>query len=509
MADYNQEFVASSARTGLFVPLLTMVALFVVGAAIIIRRGLRVGFTADGEAERDLPPQPAARGWPRGRLALALGVAVVLNLMTLANLDAAARQSISALRSDAYALAMSVAPQPVPDEENAATYYLQAFQALDRMYKNLDRPENRWYKAWSDASDSDKEEEVDYGTAEATAFVEAHQGEINLLRTGATLPHYYYDRNYGQTDVTTLLPDIQGMRGGARLLAIHARWSDIRGDTKSALADVTAMAGLARHAGEDVFAVTILVGAAIDRIAFDTLQTILRSRNPSAEELAAARVNHLFSYQRQMNRILRGEEATILNTMAEIDSALAWSTPKWLGGTNSGAVSVFGLGPCYRAFVLLPMMARFRREMEHLYTCTSLPYSEFETQRLELESNWQGGLASIAPTTSATIETTYRADACNLVAYTALAMHRYRAEHGRFPDTLEELTPEIIPIVPGDPYVEQTLRLEKTDRGWVVYSVGPDTTDDHGTPASAEQKHHVLFKGDIGFEYAEEEKAEE
>jgi hypothetical protein len=102
------------------------------------------------------------------------------------------------------------------------------------------------------------------------------------------------------------------------------------------------------------------------------------------------------------------------------------------------------------------------------------------------------------------VESTFRTDARNLVAYTALAMHRYRAAHGRFPDKLAELSPEIIPLVPADPYDDRPLRLEKTERGWIVYSVGPDTTDNHGDPWDWDAK-----KGDWGFEYEEKAKGKE
>jgi hypothetical protein len=99
------------------------------------------------------------------------------------------------------------------------------------------------------------------------------------------------------------------------------------------------------------------------------------------------------------------------------------------------------------------------------------------------------------------INYTYRVDAQNLVAYTALAMHRYRAAHGQFPETLSELAPDTIPIVPGDPFDDKPLKLERNDRGWIVYSIGPDTADDHGRPLALDSKQP---RGDISFEYVEE-----
>jgi hypothetical protein len=513
IGNYRLEAGTFPMATGLSAPLIAMAIVFALGACVVIWRGHRRLSVAEGEMLTDTDRRPAAQSWPRGKLALAFGVAAALGLMTLSNLDAAARQSIGELRGESYALAMSLAPQPVADEENAATYYAQAFEALDRLYANQDRPENRFYKAWSEADDNDV---IDYASAAATEFCQAHQGEVELLRTGAALPHYYYDRNYGQIDVATLLPDIQNMRGGARLLDIHARWSLTQSNLKGALADVTAIGGLARHAAGDVFVVTMLVGAALDGVAFDTLQASLRSAYPTADELAAARVNHLFSYRRQVSRVLRGDEVAMLNTMFDMDSALALSTATWLTGADRESTyfgytargfAMTGLSPVYRTFVLLPMMARYRREMDRLHASTSMPYAEFQERRVALEADFQSqGGAMSAGSLFSSLETTYRADARNLVAYTALAMHRYRAEHGKFPDTLEALTPTTIAIVPSDPYIEQPLKLAKSDRGWVVYSVGPDRADNHGAPPGTDQKGLVQFQGDIGFEYVEPEK---
>jgi hypothetical protein len=507
--DYDQEFVGGNAKTGLFVPLVVMTAVFAVAAAIIVRRGLRTraGIYLADQAMAG----PAARGWSRGRLAVALGVAVVLCLMTLANLDAAARASMNTLRSEAYELAMSVAPQPVADEENAATYYAPAVESLLR---DVDPHRAGEHRFWVEAVDALTlpEGTFDYGSAEVTEFVEAHRGEVEMLRKGAALPHYYYDRNYGQIDVATLLPDIQAMREAARLLAIHGRWSAATGDAKNALADVTAIGGVARHAGGDPFAVTMLVGASLDKTAFDLLQTVLRTQTPPADALEQARVNHLFSYRRQTNRILRGEEAAMLNTMVQLDSALAMSTAKWLGGTDpqstyfghtSGMISALGVGPLYRVFVLLPAMAAYRRGMEQAYVSASMPYAEFTARMERMRPHWeeQGVFVSSLSYALPLVKSCYRSDAFNLVAYTALAMHRYRAAHNRFPETLAELTPEVIPIVPSDPFDQKPLKLKQTERGWIIYSVGPDMRDDGGRPLD-----QSTDKGDIDFEF--EEKAE-
>lgn len=62
-----------------------------------------------------------------------------------------------------------------------------------------------------------------------------------------------------------------------------------------------------------------------------------------------------------------------------------------------------------------------------------------------------------------------------------LAVERYRLAHGALPETLRDLVPRYIPDVPLDPFDGKPLRYKRLERGYAVYSVGPDGNDDGGT----------------------------
>ena len=89
---------------------------------------------------------PRAATWPRGKLAAGLAVAIALHLMTFWNLDLAVRQRVETLRVEAGAIALSVAPVPVLDRDNAALLYEQAFQARPR--RRGPRPYAEKWSAW-------------------------------------------------------------------------------------------------------------------------------------------------------------------------------------------------------------------------------------------------------------------------------------------------------------------------------------------------------------------------
>ena len=65
-------------------------------------------------------------------------------------------------------------------------------------------------------------------------------------------------------------------------------------------------------------------------------------------------------------------------------------------------------------------------------------------------------------------------------AVAALAAERYRRQHGRWPDSLDALVPAFLPEVPLDPHDGKRLHYRRLTDGVVIYSVGPDLTDNGG-----------------------------
>jgi hypothetical protein len=78
----------------------------------------------------------------------------------------------------------------------------------------------------------------------------------------------------------------------------------------------------------------------------------------------------------------------------------------------------------------------------------------------------------------------------------ALAAERYRRAHGRWPEALDRLTPELLSAVPLDPFDGAPLRLARLDDGLVLYSVGFDGQDDGGRLAANWRSDQ---SGDLGF----------
>lgn len=91
-----------------------------------------------------------------------------------------------------------------------------------------------------------------------------------------------------------------------------------------------------------------------------------------------------------------------------------------------------------------------------------------------------------------------KADAHARLAVVALAVERWRLSHGgQVPGSLAELAPNFLPAVPPDPFDGRPLRYKKQAKGYVIYSIGEDFTDDGGREQPAEATHS--FHYDITF----------
>jgi hypothetical protein len=64
--------------------------------------------------------------------------------------------------------------------------------------------------------------------------------------------------------------------------------------------------------------------------------------------------------------------------------------------------------------------------------------------------------------------------------HVAFALAAYKADHGRYPMKLEQLTPKYLARVPGDLFSGKPLICRLTEKGYLLYSVGVNGQDDQG-----------------------------
>lgn len=68
---------------------------------------------------------------------------------------------------------------------------------------------------------------------------------------------------------------------------------------------------------------------------------------------------------------------------------------------------------------------------------------------------------------------------------TALGIERHRLATGKFPDALDELVPTYLSSLPADPFDGRPVRYKRTEKGFVVYSIGEDAEDNGGNETNS------------------------
>ena len=77
------------------------------------------------------------------------------------------------------------------------------------------------------------------------------------------------------------------------------------------------------------------------------------------------------------------------------------------------------------------------------------------------------------------------------ICRTGLALKLYKAKNGTYTEKLEGLAPQFLNEIPIDPFSGEKLIYKKSDKGFILYSLGPNMKDDGGIDAKEKK-----WKGD-------------
>jgi hypothetical protein len=474
-------------RTGLLIPAISLAALFLIGAVSIVAVGGRGGGKSKSASAR----------WPAGRLALFGLLAVLLNFVTFWNLDAAVLQRLASLRAEASAVASAVAPIRVVDSENAAFLYDQAFESI--------KADTAWPDEWDEATwrTMVNDQPIDVLAAPLPELLERHKGTLRLLRQAAARPACYFDRDYTRPSIHMLLPELLELRRAAQLLLLNARYQAAQGNLQAAVHDIDTVLRISRHVSNEPFVAGLLVTMAVHNEAVQTLDDIVDGHELDEPALMALELTDTLPFRRLMNKALRLEEAFGLSIFCELDSRedfFTWASEIY-GGTGP---AIPGTAALYRVLLLSQDLGSYREKLQLLQSLTRNPYYEVadlwkETER-ERKRDPGGFLtALLLPALSRMGRATVESDGYQVVGRVAVALLRYRARQGSFPDDLSPLSPELLPFVPLDPATGKPLVYVKSETGFLLYSLGPDRVDDGGAPHS-----RIRTTGDIIFRYQRE-----
>jgi hypothetical protein len=440
------------ARAPWFLYTLTWLAAFTVTGVWLLRNG----------SHRPAPglARPAA-SWPRGKLWLGLGGAVLALGFTFWNLDLSARADLAIARQEAGALLLDLAGPPVDGAENAARVYAEAAKEIGEAVPTHPVP---WL---TDPKDS-----------ELVALVKQHEHTLTLLRQAAAMPRCNFDRRRSLLDAVSNPPERLQLRRALMLLAADARFQAAQGKLTRAFENVSAMLGIIRHGSE----LGLLWGS--EREAWRTLEDVLRLAPAGKEPLPALTLPELPSLVRKIR-----EEQTLLGMIMPAVASqpdLVLEEIRRNDGPWAEWLLEAAVVPA-RVFLVPDDLAEMRRLIAYYQNAPRSAREESPKDWAALRQSVQTdptslyGLVFTRPkfekllidgSALATLRQTGRA---------GLAAAAYQRKHGRYPERLEQLAPEFLPAMPVDPRDGQPLRIRHFAEGAVIYGPQDGTAAEGGT----------------------------
>ena len=367
-------------------------------------------------------------------------------------------------------------------------------------------------------------------------FLTEHQPALAELRRAAAKSHLGYEIGFGtrpsdralfgeiHADEThageahppligALLLQLQPMRSAAQLLAADVARAADAGDPLTAHQDVVAILGMSRQAGETPFLVGGLVGMVIEQQACDAIQRVLTVRPQlwSGEQLVEL-AHRLGSLSHDPSRSLEDERIAMHDIVQRIytddghgDGTVTYSGLKelldqtefpdltdWTQKQSTQRDRLLAAGMPIVASVMASR-AELEDEYDRLFAMAVVDLQtplwkehrtvEDEVHRLD-QSTWSRyEYAPILIMMPAVNVVHTRAESARGRAegvMIGLALELYHRENGRWPASLNELSPRWLPAVPDDRINGGPLGYRIIDNRPLVYSLGNDGDDDHG-----------------------------
>jgi hypothetical protein len=452
---------------------------------------------------------PPARSWSAACLfVIWLGTATVACFL-LAAIDHRIAAEARAMRAQAAALMLETLPAPQP-----------AFDA-GRLHARI---------AAALAADPALTEDGGLLAAKAkrpsadaiAALLARHADMLDTIRRAADLPGCRFVGDWTRPAVDTSLPEAKPMLAESRFLALAARHEAESGALAEALADTCRIAGLGRHAAAQPSLVWQRVATEIETSALETLAAVLPAIGPDDDRLLdGAAIDALFAPLAFSARDLAADDALLLHTLAGIADG---RIPLFRDPFGIGTVPFVPQDPhdlasapltLFHRMFLLPgdivaCRETFRRMRRTLDSTADRPGSwpELAAGLSDVEDDIRGGrigglfAASMLPAVTPVARSRTALAAKREAARVLVAATRHRLATGTLPDSLEDLVPSRLPVVPIDPFTGGAqISMASRPEGLVAWSVGPDRVDQGGPPlpgTDPEGQNGAVARDDVG-----------
>jgi hypothetical protein len=299
---------------------------------------------------------------------------------------------------------------------------------------------------------------------------------------------------YTDDFIGTPLPDHQDSRTLVEWLEHDAMLLAHDKQCDRAVESCQAILNVGRTMDGELILIGHLIRMAEQHIGVTTLERVLAQGQASEERLQAMQA--LLAQDLQENgwlAAIRGERAGYHYLFDNIRSGKvqsAWLTK--LGVRRGAGGDVLESAGMWIADVypaaLLKYYPEYLRHMNRCVDIAKLPIRERPPKVAECDADRKNTknplIMRLAPALSKVSTADCRQQAMLRSTMAALACERYRLKHkdNAWPASLDVLVKEkLLDAIPADPMDNQPLRYRRTKDGIVIYSIGMDMTDNHGT----------------------------
>jgi hypothetical protein len=383
-----------------------------------------------------------------------------------------------------------LAPPEIPDAQNAALIYEQAFAHYQdsRAWRKISQVEARELAEWTEED-----------TKIMREYIEENEDCLRFLHQAAEKAKCQFDLDYTFDSLTLSAVSYYGkMRNFTRLIARDALYKANQGQIEGALESLWAGFRIGKALGDQPILTSQLVRYATDAWVVSLLQKILNENN--AEQKILRRLLNQLNIEESREafcRAIQGERcfnSDLFDLIQKDPSQLSGFFLPLPSRLNPGQSSPSTIDKIRDAIFrqsarLFPKKEKafFLKVAERMIELAKLPYHQSKAELHRLERDIQNAPFYYAITKRLVLNTLQRIyhlqaaqEAKIGLAQLALGLKIYKAEKGKYPDTLADLVPGILPELPKDPFTGKDFVYKGEAEGFLVYSLNENAKDEGG-----------------------------
>ncbi len=398
------------------------------------------------------------------------------------------RKQLKVLRDQGYPVTLEELDRwyNIPEgAKNAADVYLNAFSN----YVEWDKEALKALPLFGKAKLPARTQSLDTSTQQLVEkFLSDNEKTLTLLHEAASVEHcrYSIDLTKGPVDIVDLMRPgspaswVEDLRAGTRLLRLETLSHCENQDPDKALESIRANFALARFIGAPLLVYRLIHNSVLSRT-YKSIERVLNRMQLTDEQLLS-----LSAWIEES----RSDEGYIKALVGE--RCIGLSAFRGPVGQTTDQMGLGGKVPILMLGFWKMLGLHYRDAlgyiglMQECIDAMELPSDErllvYDSIQEDVHSGKRGGLLTrlLWPALARRLQIDTRCTAEALAAQTALAVERYRLAEGHLPESLENLVPACIEVVPKDPFDGRRLRYFTRENGFEVYSVGDDLTDNGG-----------------------------